>query len=204
LVVAIAIAIVVAIVVIASGGGGDSVASTNPACAGETARSAECPHNKAFSVQRYLGHGDGYDCIEFASQADAQAVLRADPSDPNQLDREPGGDSADSDGIACASLPAPKDLDPVKAVVDRLKCRRSDTRSARCPQPSRRFDPRDYVRDHTDEFDCSAFASQADAQAVLRYEPDDPNKLDSGGNGIACPDLPAPKDLKPVATKPSS
>jgi hypothetical protein len=34
------------------------------------------------------------DCPDFASQADAQAVLDADPSDPQRLD-------ADDDGIAC-------------------------------------------------------------------------------------------------------
>jgi hypothetical protein len=34
------------------------------------------------------------DCSSFTSQADAQAVLTADPSDPNHLD-------ADKDGIAC-------------------------------------------------------------------------------------------------------
>ena len=42
------------------------------------------------------------DCSDYASQADAQAALRADPSDPNGLD-------ADNDGIACESNPAPYD-----------------------------------------------------------------------------------------------
>ena len=37
---------------------------------------------------------DTYNCPDFASQADAQAVYNADPSDPNQLDR-------DNDGQAC-------------------------------------------------------------------------------------------------------
>ncbi|MHA6792034.1 excalibur calcium-binding domain-containing protein [Pseudonocardia bannensis] len=36
------------------------------------------------------------DCPDFASQADAQAALEADPSDPERLD-------ADDDGIACES-----------------------------------------------------------------------------------------------------
>jgi hypothetical protein len=38
------------------------------------------------------------DCRNFATQAEAQAVLDQDPSDPNGLDR-------DNDGIACESLP---------------------------------------------------------------------------------------------------
>jgi hypothetical protein len=38
--------------------------------------------------------GDGKDCADFASQANAQAALAAEPSDPDNLD-------ADDDGIAC-------------------------------------------------------------------------------------------------------
>jgi hypothetical protein len=37
-------------------------------------------------------------CSDFATQAEAQAVYNADPSDPNNLDR-------DKDGIACETLP---------------------------------------------------------------------------------------------------
>jgi hypothetical protein len=37
-------------------------------------------------------------CADFATQAEAQAVLDADPSDPNNLD-------ADNDGVACEDLP---------------------------------------------------------------------------------------------------
>jgi hypothetical protein len=60
----------------------------------------------AFDPAPYLGQGDAYNCADFASQADAQAVLRADPSDPNGLDR-------DKDGIACETRPLPRDLVPV-------------------------------------------------------------------------------------------
>ena len=38
-------------------------------------------------------------CDDFATQEEAQAVLDADPSDPNGLD-------ADDDGIACEDLPS--------------------------------------------------------------------------------------------------
>jgi hypothetical protein len=41
---------------------------------------------------------DGLNCKDFDSQAEAQAELRANPSDPNNLD-------ADNDGVACESLP---------------------------------------------------------------------------------------------------
>jgi hypothetical protein len=36
----------------------------------------------------YLGQGDAFNCADFARQADAQAVLRADPTDPNKLDTD--------------------------------------------------------------------------------------------------------------------
>lgn len=59
-----------------------------------------------FNPYAYVGQGDRYNCADFASQANAQAVLRADPTDPNKLD-------ADKDGIACESNRSPKDLTPV-------------------------------------------------------------------------------------------
>ncbi len=42
-------------------------------------------------------HAQDRDCGDFVFQEDAQAVLNADPSDPNGLD-------ADHDGIACEAL----------------------------------------------------------------------------------------------------
>jgi hypothetical protein len=55
-----------------------------------------------FRVDRYIGKGDAYSCRDFASQAEAQAVLRADPTDPNVIDN-------DRDGIACEANPDPRD-----------------------------------------------------------------------------------------------
>ena len=54
----------------------------------------------------YLGQNDAFNCDDFATQAQAQAVLRADHSDPNRLD-------GNRDGVACESRPAPNDLTPV-------------------------------------------------------------------------------------------
>ncbi len=53
-----------------------------------------------FDPTQYIGQSNRYNCPDFTSQADAQAVLRADPSDPNRLD-------GDKDGIACERNPAP-------------------------------------------------------------------------------------------------
>lgn len=50
---------------------------------------------------------DDQNCSDFPNQAAAQAHLRADPSDPDNLDGN------DNDGLACESLPCPCDLNPV-------------------------------------------------------------------------------------------
>jgi len=64
--------------------------------------------------------------------------------------------------------------------------------------PSRDFDPTRYIG-QGDHYNCSDFASQAQAQAVLRAEPNDPNRLDQGGvPGVACEDNPPPYDRNPV------
>ncbi|MFJ3877653.1 excalibur calcium-binding domain-containing protein [Streptomyces sp. NPDC090077] len=60
------------------------------------------PPERTFDVAPYVHKGHVADCEAFKAQADAQAVLRADALDPNELDR-------DGDGIACPGLPAPKD-----------------------------------------------------------------------------------------------
>jgi hypothetical protein len=66
----------------------------------DVADTARC---SGFDPKRYIGQANRYNCSDFKSQADAQAVLRADPSDPNKLD-------SDRDGIACESNPDPRDL----------------------------------------------------------------------------------------------
>jgi hypothetical protein len=63
------------------------------------------PASPGFYPSQYLGQGDAYNCADFVSQADAQAVLRADPTDPNQLDT----DRPRPDGVACESNRAPFD-----------------------------------------------------------------------------------------------
>lgn len=59
----------------------------------------------------------GLDCDNYRSQAEAQAALREDPSDPNVLDEDEGPD----DGIACETTeyddPA-RDETPVAAAIE--------------------------------------------------------------------------------------
>ncbi len=70
---------------------------------------APAPAAPGFNPRNYIGQGDRYNCGDFANQAQAQAVLRADPSDPNKLDT----DRPRPDGIACESNPSPRDTVPV-------------------------------------------------------------------------------------------
>ncbi|MGY4388176.1 hypothetical protein ACVWXB_001475 [Streptomyces sp. TE12347] len=184
------VAVALTVVVFARGGSDSAAGVKKPDrewCTPGTPRTALCPNNKVFDAKEHTTHGNAFECINFARQADAQAVLRADPSDPNHLD--------DGGGVACRGLPEPRDTEPVPRPV---RCGPADTRSALCPQPERAFDARYFLRYGNDAYDCPDFASQADAQAVLRFAPADPNRLDGDGDGIACSDLPGPKDAKPV------
>src|SRR5215211_1995410 len=49
-----------------------------------------------------LAQADDFDCEDFSTQEEAQAVLDQDPADPNNLD-------PNRDGIACALLPSAGD-----------------------------------------------------------------------------------------------
>ncbi|MFF3018514.1 hypothetical protein [Streptomyces sp. NPDC057939] len=187
------VAVAMGVVVFVRGGSDAPARAQRPErewCTPGTARSGLCPNNEPFDVKEYLTHGDAFDCPGFANQADAQAVLRADASDPNHLD--------DGGGVACRGLPEPRDTTPVPLIAQQFTCGPGDIRSGLCPQPDRTFDARYFVRHGNDAYDCRDFASQADAQAVLRFAPEDPNRLDGDRKGIACRDLPGPKDVEPV------
>ena len=87
--------------------------TVRPATPTPTAAVTASPLKTAASVAvagsdplRFIGQGDRFNCSDFVSQAQAQAVLRADPRDPNGLD-------GDNDGVACESNRSPFDRAPV-------------------------------------------------------------------------------------------
>ena len=49
-----------------------------------------------------------------------------------------------------------------------------------------------------DRCNCSDFESQVQAQAILRSDPTDPNRLDRDRDGLACESNPGPFDRRPV------
>jgi hypothetical protein len=59
------------------------------------------------NYEAYTGRPEAMNCLDAGTQANAQAILRADPSDPLQLD-------SDRNGIACEINPAPRDSAPVR------------------------------------------------------------------------------------------
>ena len=59
-------------------------------------------------------------CADFETQEEAQAVLDADPADPNGLDE-------DADGIACEELPTAEDLASENRDRDRDRDRDDDS-----------------------------------------------------------------------------
>lgn len=76
--------------------GGDTSSLTEPG--------ADVPQP---NYESYAGRPEAVSCLDVGTQADAQAILRADPSDPMQLD-------SDHNGIACEANPPPRDLTPVR------------------------------------------------------------------------------------------
>ncbi len=110
------------------------------------------------------------DCIDFATQEQAQAVYDADPSDPFNLD--PNGD-----GIACSALPSQADLGDDAASPD-------DAAAEDEPRRNRRNQDDASATDDA-AFSCDVI-SQEEAQTLLDDDPSDPFGLDPDGDGIAC------------------
>lgn len=63
---------------------------------------------------------DTFNCEDFDSQAEAQAELRSDSSDPSGLDGPVGRGTDGIPGVACESRPGPFDMTPVSGYGDGL------------------------------------------------------------------------------------
>jgi hypothetical protein len=108
---------------------------------------------------------DRYDCGDFTTHADAQAVLDAEPSDPYGLD-------ADNDGDACESLPGGSSSENPVAVSN---------------GGGGVYSPGSRIPD----LDCKNFTYQEDAQGTCDADPSDPHHLDGNDqDGIPCESLP--------------
>jgi Excalibur calcium-binding domain len=146
------------------------------------------------------GGGDGdLDCVDFATQEDAQAVLERDPGDPNGLD-------ADNDGIACEELAGggggggDGELD----CADFATQQEAQAELERNPSDPNNLDADgDGVACQTypyatgggggegggGDLDCADFATQRAAQREFAKDRTDPNNLDADNDGRACEEL---------------
>ncbi len=149
---------------------------------------------------------DLHNCSAFDSQSNAQRVLRYDPSDPNKLDVEPDGVT---DGVACltwvySQYPSDRDVVPVAPVTQTpmptattaTTPTRTPTQTPTLTPTSAAFNPVSYLN-QGDRYGCRDFASHANAQAVLRADPTDPNRLDPNRDGLACGGVEAAADGVP-------
>ena len=97
------------------------------------------------------------DCVAFATQEEAQAVLDRDSSDPHNLD-------PNHDGVACSSLPS-------RVSVTRLPATGTGTMAT--------------ILAATEPPACSTFTSQIWAQSIFETDPTRFAALDPDGNGLA-------------------
>ncbi|MFT4040081.1 MAG: excalibur calcium-binding domain-containing protein [Thermomicrobiales bacterium] len=137
---------------------------------------------------------DDLDCEDFTTQEEAQAVLDADPGDPNNLD-------PNRDGIACALLPSAEDAsiafaqdaDPATPTDEDRAARRAARQAAR-NQDGAQDGAQNATQDQSADQNalaCTDFATQQEAQAAFDDDPAGQAALDPDGNGIACEELQA-------------
>jgi hypothetical protein len=137
---------------------------------------------------RFALQGDDFDCEDFATQEEAQAVLDEDPDDPNNLD-------PNQDGIACALLPSSADQEAA-AADDAAAAQEADTTNQ---TPEERRAARRAARQQNEDgqateeeapaLTCADFETAEEAQAAFDEDPEALANLDADGNGIACEEL---------------
>lgn len=109
-----------------------------------------------------VSEGDLYDCADFSTQAEAQAVLESDLTDPYGLDE-------DGDLEACEELAADEQYVPPESSFDR---ERGDRFAPRTPSPTR--------SPYGEDLDCN------DVDGPMQTPAGDPNDLDRDDDGTAC------------------
>ncbi|MFN8590745.1 MAG: hypothetical protein U0031_04715 [Thermomicrobiales bacterium] len=134
------------------------------------------------------------DCADFTTQEEAQAVLEADPTDPNNLD--PNGD-----GIACALLPSAASVAADNAGNGNgndQAAQETDNSNNNGNKNQKTKRNRKDDESTTTEVTCADFATQEDAQAAFDADKEGLAALDEDGDGVVCEELattePTPTD----------
>lgn len=138
---------------------GNGIGEGSPGC-GESSASPEATSSAAPSS------GD-LDCSDFGSQAEAQATLDADPSDPNGLDAEGDGQACEASSFGGGS-----------AASSSASSSASASASPSAPSPA----PGDGggVPSGGGDIDCD------EVDGPIPTPPGDPDGLDGDGDGLAC------------------
>lgn len=159
---------------------GDSIAcALLPSAADQGIDDPIAAEDEALDDDVDTGTTDEFDCADFTTQEDAQALFDEDPSDPNDLD-------PDFDAIACEELLPDGQED---TAADSANGGRNRNRNRDRNQDNQ--DNQDDQTTTTDDLDCVDFDFQEEAQAVLDQDLSDPNNLDPNGDSFACSSLPS-------------
>jgi hypothetical protein len=157
----------------------DTEASVTPSASAKPSTSPSAGASSSSDTTSPAPSEDLYDCSDFATQEEAQAVFNQDPSDPYGLDEDPGPD----DGVACEWNPDSSEGSSLPPSTSTLP-----------PTPDPSSNPSSgspVTLSSSGDLDCSDFATQAEAQQVYDADPSDPHGLDGYDNdGRACESLP--------------
>jgi hypothetical protein len=136
------------------------------------------------------------DCEDFQTQEEAQAVLLADSSDPNNLD--PNGD-----GVACALLPLAADLQ-----TDTSNNRDAQTDESANAGGKKKGGKNNQPAEATQEtttttVSCADYATPKQAQKAFDKDPTGLAALDPDGNGIVCEETTTTTEAAPTPAAPT-
>ena len=152
---------------------GNGIGEGSPGC-GESSASATASSEPTSAATPSGGNSGGdLDCSDFGSQAEAQAALDADPSDPNGLDAEGDGQACESsfDGSAASPSASAGASDSAPA---------SASPSASSPSPGGGGAPSGGAPSGGGDIDCD------EVDGPIEVPPGDPDGLDGDGDGLAC------------------
>src|SRR5262245_22455538 len=131
------------------------------------------------------------DCEDFQTQEEAQAVLAADPSDPNNLD--PNGD-----GVACALLPLAADQQAQTA--DNKAAQTDQATNGGHKAKDNKNKGQEAAATEIPAVSCADYATQKQAQKAFDKDPVGLAALDPDGNKIACEELAQAPAAAPTPT----
>ena len=130
------------------------------------------------------------DCEDFQTQEEAQAVLLADPSDPNNLD--PNGD-----GVACALLPLAADLQADTSSSPDAQT--DESTNAGGKKKNKNNQPEEATQETTTTtVSCADYATPKQAQKAFDKDPQGLAALDPDGNGVVCEETTTTTEVAPT------